>query len=70
VKQERSLAEKFTLRLERGVKRRGQKTKKNVGGLTKKPLGVRYAEVLKLRQTILQTQSAAKRRKVGNPASE
>ena len=58
------------LRLERSVKRRGRKTKKNVGGPTKRPLRVRYAEVLELRQAILQTQSAAKRRKAGNPTSE
>ncbi len=34
------------------------KTKPNIGHQTKKPLCVRYAELLRLRQTILETQSA------------
>jgi hypothetical protein len=51
------------------VKRR-PKAKKNVSQSTQKPLGVRYAEVLKLRQAILQTQSATKPLKIDQPTSE
>jgi hypothetical protein len=34
------------------------KAKPDVGRQAKKPLGVRYAELLRLRQTVLETQSA------------
>jgi hypothetical protein len=41
-----------------------------VGRPTKKPLGVRYAEVLRLRLAILQTQSEAKPPQLDRRASE
>jgi hypothetical protein len=56
--------------LERSVKRRRLKEKKNVGQLTKKPLSVRYAEVLRLRQALLQAQSVVKPSQLDRPASE
>jgi hypothetical protein len=55
---------------ERSVKRRRLKAKKNVVQLTKKPLSVRYAEVLRLRQALLQTQSAVKPSRLDRPGSE
>jgi hypothetical protein len=59
------------LKLEQSVKRREPKKEKtNDGRAQKPPLSVRYAEVLRLRQALLQTQLAAKPRQVDRPASE
>jgi hypothetical protein len=45
--------------LERSVKsRKSSKARTGVGQPTPKPLGIRYAELLRLRQTIREIQSA------------
>jgi hypothetical protein len=42
----------------------------NVGQPPKKTLGIRYAEVLRLRQAILEAQADSKRRQIDRRASE
>jgi hypothetical protein len=68
---ERFIAVEINLRAggEDVKRQRSKKAKTNVGQPTKKPLSVRYAEVLRLRQAIQQTQPA-KPRQVDRPASE
>ena len=67
------MAVEMTHRLERRMSRQKQKKTKikaSVAQSTRKPLGVRYAEVLKLRQAILQTQSATKSSQVERRGSK
>jgi hypothetical protein len=57
--------------LEQSVRRqRPTKARIDVGQPTKKPLSVRYAELLKLRQTLLRAESRAKPPRVDRHASE
>jgi hypothetical protein len=66
-----SLLWKLSWWLEQSVRRqRPTKARIGVGQPTKKPLSVRYAELLKLRQTVLQAETRAKPPRVDRRASE
>lgn len=52
------------------MKRKKPRAKQNGPQEADKPLAVRYAEILRLRQAVQETQLAAKARKKHAPASE